>query len=64
MLKIDCDICDHELNEPGALLFSPPLLENLIKEPVVAKVHLCIDCFKKTLKFLQALETETKGPVS
>ncbi len=39
MLKIDCDSCGNELEEPGAILLGPPAAG------IVHKYHLCVDCF-------------------
>lgn len=39
MLKILCDRCGFELKELGALLFSPPEGQTVIKR------HLCIQCY-------------------
>lgn len=40
MLKINCDYCDKELTEPGALIFSPP-----DEDGRVWKFHKCVDCW-------------------
>lgn len=39
MIKVNCDFCGKELDEPGALMFSPP------KDDIVRKYHICIKCF-------------------
>lgn len=38
-LKIHCNRCKKELDEPGALVFSPPY------ETEVEKFHICMDCW-------------------
>lgn len=40
-LYIDCDRCGSELNEPSALVFSPPSKFG----NAVTKYHICEDCF-------------------
>ena len=52
MLKIKCDICGKELNEPGALLFSPP------NKYIVHKYHICKDCYKTKILNILKLETD------
>lgn len=42
MLKVNCSVCGKELNEPGALLFSPPDEYNQ-----TFKTHICEECYKK-----------------
>lgn len=49
MLKLNCDICGKELQEPGALLFSPP--EGNPKCECI-KLHICVKCFDIMLKQL------------
>lgn len=41
MLEIRCDICRKELQQPGALIFSPPTSDGWLVE----KYHLCADCW-------------------
>ena len=41
MIKPKCDICKEELEEYGALLFSPPEGEKVIKN------HICKRCYNK-----------------
>lgn len=41
-IKPTCDKCGNELNEFGAILLSPPDIENKVR-----KFHLCVDCYKK-----------------
>jgi len=42
MIKVRCDFCGEELNEPGALQFSPP-----DKNGNVQKIHVCIHCWNR-----------------
>jgi len=51
-LNINCDICKKELEEPGGLLFSPPIkdLRDQFNRPtnmVVEKKHICVVCYDK-----------------
>lgn len=39
MLKIKCDRCYNELDDPGALVFSPPVSYD------VKKFHICNSCW-------------------
>jgi DNA-directed RNA polymerase subunit RPC12/RpoP len=41
MLDLKCDQCGRELQEPGALVFSPPKGQGWLVE----KYHLCVDCW-------------------
>ena len=41
-IKPTCDRCKKELNDFGAILFSPPNKENSVK-----KFHICKDCYNK-----------------
>ncbi len=40
-IKPACDRCKKELNDFGALLFSPP------KNKGVKKFHICNECYEK-----------------
>ena len=44
-IKPRCDKCKKELNEFGAIMFSPPDNENNVK-----KFHICNECYNKILK--------------
>lgn len=44
-MKIYCDACAKELDEPGALLFSPP--NGVDGAPKVFKWHFCVRCFEQ-----------------
>ena len=41
-IKPVCDKCKKELNDFGAILFSPPDSESRVK-----KFHICKECYKK-----------------
>jgi hypothetical protein len=41
-IKPVCDYCGSELGEFGALLFSPP-----VEEGIVRKFHVCVKCYNK-----------------
>jgi hypothetical protein len=43
MLELRCDICRKQLQEPGGLLFSPPVKDGW----VVEKYHVCVDCWPR-----------------
>ena len=47
-IKPICDKCKQELEDFGALLFSPPNSENNVK-----KFHLCKNCYEETRKDLE-----------
>lgn len=51
MLRFDCVVCRKEIEEPGALLFSPPdiLIDNGKPVDHVHKFHICKKCYKKIL---------------
>ncbi|VVB80363.1 Uncharacterised protein [uncultured archaeon] len=42
MIKPICDKCKRELNDFGALLFSPPNEKNEVR-----KFHICKKCYEK-----------------
>ena len=48
-LKINCYLCDAELEEPGALILSPPYNEDETTMYVgkIDKYHLCKRCWHK-----------------
>ena len=37
-----CDVCEHDIDEPSALMFGPPNGEGLSQ-----KYHLCVQCYAK-----------------
>jgi len=41
MLELKCDKCGSMLNQPGALVFSPPI----DRAWSVEKYHLCVACW-------------------
>jgi len=43
MLKVNCDVCHKEINEPGGLLFSPP--DKITGS--VWKYHICNSCYSQ-----------------
>ena len=47
-IKPICDKCKNELNDYGALLFSPPNLDNDVK-----KYHICKDCYNKIINTIE-----------
>lgn len=58
-IKIICVKCGKELDEPGALLFSPP--KNRLDKHVfdVTKAHLCYNCWNKLIDmFIPESENE------
>lgn len=60
-LDVRCDVCGHELNVPGALVFGPP-----DDDGNVTKYHVCIfKCWDDILGILTgdavAVEKETPG---
>jgi uncharacterized protein with PIN domain len=44
-IKPVCDKCKRELEEFGAVLFSPPNKEKMVK-----KFHICKKCYEEMLK--------------
>ena len=51
MLKVDCDICGNELNEPGALLIGIPDENNKC-----SKTHICVNCDKLLSAIIEGLK--------
>ena len=49
-LKIKCDMCKSELEAPGALVFSPPIISSVLK------YHICVHCWKKLDNWLRPKE--------
>lgn len=50
MIKFNCYVCKKELNEPGALLFSPPEIidpeaDEIQYDEKVEKYHICVGCY-------------------
>ena len=48
MIKVDCFICDRELDRAGAILLSPP-----DKSDRVIKRHICDVCYALIMKVLR-----------
>jgi hypothetical protein len=51
MICPECDKCGRELDAPGALAFSPPVLTG-----VVRKIHICIACWRDFEAWLNPLQ--------
>ena len=49
MLQLQCDMCHRDLQEPGALIFSPPTDETLLVE----KYHVCAYCWPAVVALLK-----------
>ena len=47
-IKVECMGCEKELDELGALLFSPPETEG----NQVSKDHLCYECYLLVFHFI------------
>lgn len=52
-LDLKCEICDSSIDEPGALVFSPPIeVPPFVRDflprgaMVVVKRHVCKDCYQ------------------
>ena len=54
-LNIRCFVCDNWLEEPGALLFTPPDEGSVNNMGVsgVRKLHICKTCYEKIYKKLE-----------
>lgn len=48
-LIINCDRCDRELTEKGAILLSPP--KEIDGSEAVQKYHICVRCWEWLIKF-------------
>jgi hypothetical protein len=60
-MTITCDRCQKELEEPGALVFSPPrkeLQEGKVYEHDVRKIHICCDCYRSLVTWITSYETQ------
>lgn len=61
MIKIICAKCGLDLNEPGALLFTPPEMEvGGDYLGWVGKFHLCKKCYKKIIRWLNESPLDKK----
>jgi|RhiMethySRZTD1v2_1073278.scaffolds.fasta_scaffold3554659_1 hypothetical protein len=49
MLELRCDICHGLLDEPEALIFSPPMS----KAWLIEKFHVCVDCWPTVVALLK-----------
>ena len=49
MLDLTCDMCHRNLDEPGGLIFSPPVDEAWIVE----KYHVCAFCWPEIVALLK-----------
>ena len=47
MIKPICDVCENELDDYGALLFSPPN-----ESGCCVKRHICKGCYIKLLEYI------------
>lgn len=52
MINPKCDGCHKELDKFGALLFSPPV------NNIVIKNHLCEECFQKIIQFMFTINSK------
>lgn len=41
MIRVDCHICEKELDSPGAVMITPPNVN------VCVKLHVCRPCWKQ-----------------
>ena len=57
MIKVDCDICGKELDQPGALMFDPPYgeLEACIKH------HICRRCYQWLWEIIKKSKDSVEG---
>lgn len=49
-LHINCDICEEELNEPGAIILDPP-----DSDDCVYKMHICKKCWHRLMRMMSTL---------
>ena len=47
IFRINCQRCGEEHDEPGALLFAPPI------GGLSQKFHLCVECFHRLKRWLR-----------
>lgn len=52
MIRVRCAKCKRELDEPGAILLSPPSTSDPRGDDVVKK-HLCVGCYDLVAEFLR-----------
>jgi hypothetical protein len=53
MIKVNCYRCNKELNELGAILFSPPNTGFIGSYGKVDKFHLCKSCYLLVLDVIE-----------
>ena len=52
MIKPICDFCKKELEEPGAIVFSPPYRQykgEKLPKDICVKLHMCRTCYKNII---------------
>jgi len=49
-MKVFCSFCSNDMEDPGALLFSPPTMGEDCK-----KYHVCTECFFNVMKILNKI---------
>jgi hypothetical protein len=65
-IKVTCYFCNEELNEPGALLFSPPFSPSIFpyksgeKTFTCDKFHICRKCFKIIISVKEEIDKAKK----
>lgn len=54
MIELNCDICKRKLDEPGALIFSPPINTPFLDKNSMftIKYHICINCWPYIRKII------------
>lgn len=61
-MKIFCLKCKNELSNFGGLLFSPPRsIEDELAPMDVEKIHLCSDCYKKVVEFINGTKNDDES---
>lgn len=63
MIAIKCKMCGKELAEPGALVFSPPMHDNIYlamneDDMKCKKYHICVNCYDKLYDFIDYFENK------
>ncbi len=53
MISPKCDVCKEELNDYGALMFSPPDEEGNVK-----KFHICQNCYLKLKEGIREVKND------
>jgi len=57
MIEVKCCRCLELLDEPGALVFSPPVPNEKFGD-VCAKDHLCVDCYAGLIGWYESWNEE------